>query len=182
MPGRRGPGRGRHHEFLGFNSTTQLGAGPRRRRRLRDHLYYFAPHSRRSGAAAGRRSRERRNRPPYPPAAGAGFAVMAAVFPLCQRPAARRSGDLHPYRASGAGRFKDLFPGHARTGDLRPVYRAGGRHSAGGTFGGISQPLDRSPGSPDGADRNLDPGVLAGAGSDCPVLRQTGLAARQRAP
>lgn len=51
-----------------------------------------------------------------------------------------------------------------------------------GTFGGISQPLDRSPGSPDGADRNLDPGVLAGAGSDCPVLRQTGLAARQRAP
>ncbi len=48
-----------------------------------------------------------------------------------------------------------------------------------GAFGGVSQPLDRSPGSPDGADRNLYPGVLAGAGSDCPVLRQTGLVAQR---
>ncbi len=43
-------------------------------------------------------------------------------------------GDLGTSIRTGRPVLEDLktfFPGHARTGFLRPVYRAGGRHSAG---------------------------------------------------
>lgn len=79
------------------------------------------------------------------------------------------TGNIHSYRASGAGRVAYIFPGDAGAGFWCPAAGTPDWHPAGHTLCSLAKSLAGSSGANNGHYRNLHTCVLAWAGRHCAV-------------
>ncbi|WP_396125620.1 D-alanyl-D-alanine dipeptidase [Escherichia coli] len=89
-------------------------------------------------------------------------------------------GNIHSYRASGAGRVAYIFPGDAGAGFWCPAAGTPDWHPAGHTLCSLAKSLAGSSGANNGHYRNLHTCVLAWAGRHCAVLWSSANSSRRR--